>query len=99
MLDVEFVSELFILTMRGVQDGKSSLDSYYAEYDDEIPDDLEFKREFRRVLRYVEALPLDWRYTPFRNLADLYSLWAAVLELIAEEKLPSADDTVERLRS
>lgn len=46
MRDVEFVSELFLLTMHGVQDGKPSiLDTYYAEYDSGIPPDLNEDRD------------------------------------------------------
>ena len=97
MLDVEFVSELFILTMHGIQDGKTSLDNYYAIYDDEIPDEVTHKREFRRIVRYTDALPIEWRSTRFRNLADLYSLWAALLTLDREDSLPDAEDAVERL--
>lgn len=97
MSDVEFVSELFILTMHGIQDGKSSLDQYYADYDDEIPDEREYRRSFRWVMRYLDDLPLDWRHSRFRNLADLYSLWAAILDLREADALPVADDAVDRL--
>jgi hypothetical protein len=99
MLDVEFVSELFILTMHGIQDGKASLDTYYADYDEEIPEEMRFKRDFRRILRYLDSLELDWRYTRFRNLADLYSLWAAIRDLQEANRLPDPDDAVERLQA
>lgn len=79
MRDVEFVSELFLLTMHGVLDGnRSVIDEYYAEYSEELPDEHEHRAVYDKVLAYLEALPLDWRATRWTNLGDLYSLWGAL---------------------
>jgi hypothetical protein len=96
MLDVEYVSEIYILTMHGVQDGKASLDDFYSSYDSEVPDQIGVTRRFRRVLQYLEGLPLDWGATRWANLADLYSLWAAMLELLPDS-LPNPESASERL--
>jgi hypothetical protein len=89
MRDVEFVAELFVLTMAGVQDGKAEiLDTFFAELDDEIPDEDLHRHAFDEVQGYLEALDLDWRRTRWSNLGDLYGLWGAILKLRDEQRLP-----------
>ena len=96
MLDVEFVSELFILTMHGIQDGKASLDRYYAAYDDEIP-------RKSRTNASLGSYPIPRRLASrlalhsIQNLADLYSLWAAIQSLDKRESLPDAEQAAARL--
>jgi Protein of unknown function DUF262 len=98
MRDIEFVSELFLLTMHGVLDGKSSiLDDYYGLYDEGIPDEEEHRARFEAVLAYLASLPLDWRHSRFRNLADLYGLWGAVAKLSDDNALPDPAEATTRL--
>lgn len=84
MRDVEFVSEIFLLTVHGVQDGHYRiLDDYYAKYDDEESfQDIEEHRstyeECQVIMKRVGVSLL--RATRFNNLHDFYSLWAALLE-------------------
>jgi len=84
MLDVQFVSQLFLLTMHGIQDGDEQIDRYYADYDEEIPDETNHRRQYSECKKVLERLQEETgviRGTRFSNLADLYSLWAAALEL------------------
>ena len=84
MLDVQFVSQIFILTMHGIQDGDESIDQLYADYDDEIPEERKHRRTYntcRAILERLEEEDGLIRSTRYSNLADLYSLWAAVREL------------------
>jgi hypothetical protein len=98
MRDVEFVSELFLLTMHGVLDGAAHvLDEYYAQYDEEIPDEDEHRAAFDDVLGYIEELPLDWRRTRWRNMSDFYSLWSAVRALKESDELPDRSEAAARL--
>jgi hypothetical protein len=99
MRDVEFVSELFLLTMHGIQDGGADLlDDYYAAYDDGIPDEDEYRERYDLVLSYLGSLDLAWRQTRWRNLADIYGLWAALLAIYDEtDELPDENVAVERL--
>jgi Protein of unknown function DUF262 len=99
MRDVEFVSELFLLTMHGVLDGKSEiLDAYYAAYAEEIPDEDEHRATYDAILTYLKRLPLDWRETRWANMGDLYSLWGALSELYGEEdELPEPEIAAQRL--
>ncbi len=101
MADVEFVSELYLLTMHGVQDGNDEvLDQAYADYDAEIPDEELHDERFQQVLDLLRGLPLPWRESRWKNQADLYSLWAAGADAVAgsaQIDLPQAAARLMRL--
>ena len=98
MADVEFVSELYLLTMRGVQDGNDEvLDEAYADYDAEIPEEDVHDRRFQQALDVLRGLPLSWRESRWKNQADLYSLWAAVLAVGDAGLQIDRDGAVQRL--
>jgi hypothetical protein len=89
MRDVEFVSELFLLTMHGVLDGSAHvLDEHYANYAEGIPDEDEHRAAFDGVQMWLEEVPLDWRETRWRNMSDLYALWGALAALLRTGRLP-----------
>lgn len=80
MKDVEFVSEIFLLIMHGIIDGKAEvLDYYYAEYDEEIPNESNIRIKYEGIKEIIKRLSLPYRETRLSNLADFYSLWAALL--------------------
>lgn len=84
MRDIEFVSEVFLLTALGVQDGHwKVLDNSYARYDfEESFQEIEGCRALYEQCRAImERLGTTFlRSTRFNNLHDFYSLWAAFLE-------------------
>jgi hypothetical protein len=95
MLDIEYISEIFLVVMHGIQDGREHLDKYYACYDEEIPD-LEVNRRKYEVCKNLIA-NLDLYKTRYRNLADLYSLWSAMSKLY-DDNGGSLEINVERTR-
>jgi len=101
MLDVEYVSELYVIAMKGIQDGKDYLDSIYAQNDEEIAGEREADRLFRWTQRYLENINSVWtlRGTRFANVADFYSLWAAVTNIrrSRHEEIPEPAIAAERL--
>lgn len=99
MRDIEFVSELFLLTMHGVDDGKREiLDQYYADYEDEIPDETSHRASFDATMDFLKSLKvLDWRETRWTNLSDLYGLWGAVNDLRDADQLPGTRKAANRL--
>jgi Protein of unknown function DUF262 len=104
MLDVEFVSELYLLVMRGKpQDGKARvLDEAYALYDDEIPREEEADGTYSTVLSWLQETGLPWRQVRWSNQTDMYSLWAAALDLLPENGgpgLPRPSDAAARLQA
>ena len=82
MLDIEYVSEIFLVVMYGIKDGREHLDDYYAWYDEEIPN-LEGNRRKYEVCKNVIA-NLNLYRTRYSNLADLYSLWSTMSKLYDE---------------
>lgn len=99
MLDVEYVSELYIIGVRGIQDGKDYLDTVYAEFDEEVEDESKGDRLFRRTRELLEGIDAKWQIsgTRFRNVADFYSLWASVVFLLQDEVKLSPSRCASRL--
>jgi hypothetical protein len=98
MRDVEFVSEIFLLTMHGVLDGDAEvLDQYFADYDEEIPDEDIHRERYDAVLEYIGDLPLEIAQTRWKNMNDFYGIWGALCHLKEEGELPDPDQTAERL--
>src|SRR5690606_35038296 len=89
MRDVEYISEIFLLTIHGVMDSDArTLDTYYAKYDDEENyEEVEEARElYEQCLTIMKQLGVDFlRASRFSNLNDFYSLWAAIKDYAAEE--------------
>lgn len=99
MLDVEYVSEFYIVAAKGVQDGKDYLDRYYAEWDVEIEDSRANDARFRRIQRYIDLIDDQYPLAPTRysNVADFYSFWLAIRDLQIATLLPEPDDAAARL--
>ncbi|MEV0906075.1 DUF262 domain-containing protein [Streptomyces hokutonensis] len=101
MQDVEYVSELYIISMSGIQEGKDYLDDYYALNDKEIKDEASTDERFIAVQDYLrrvnEATPL--KSSRFSNVADFYSLWASIGDLHKTGSLPKDDVAGARLET
>jgi hypothetical protein len=84
MLDVEYVSEFYAVALSGVQDGKDYLDALYAAHDDEIPNEESTDSVFERSRNFISQLDADSEIasTRFRNVADFYALWCAVVDAV-----------------
>jgi hypothetical protein len=50
MLEVELTSELVIAGLDGMQDKKKSIDSFYAQYDEEFKERAQVQKRFRAVI-------------------------------------------------
>jgi len=82
MLDIEYVSEIFLVVMHGIKDGRDHLDDYYAEYDSGIPNLGRNQRKYEKCKNLIADLNIY--KTRYSNLADLYSLWSAASKLYDE---------------
>ncbi|MFJ5109838.1 DUF262 domain-containing protein [Streptomyces sp. NPDC088551] len=93
MQDVEYVSELYILSMDGVQEGKDYLDDYYASNDKEVNGESIADEHFIGVQDYLREVNNTYplKGSRFSNVADFYSLWAATDGLHHKRELPSAE--------
>lgn len=99
MLDVEYISELYIVCASDIQDGKDYLDDYYAKWEEDIPNAKAIRERFTRIADYVDDLDdvFSLSRTRFSNVADLYSLWAALNHLADSDALPECEVAAIRL--
>lgn len=75
MLDIEFISELTIAVIHGVQNKKLTLDKYYELYEDEFPQKEDTKYIFDLVNReFLQILP-NFSRTRWSKKTDFYSLF------------------------
>jgi hypothetical protein len=86
MLDVEFISEIAVAFLHGLQNKKSSLDKWYATYEKEFPDRNRLLVVFQTVLGELSHLLPDMSATRWRKKSDFYSLFLVLANHV--EKLP-----------
>lgn len=97
MLDVEFISELAVGILHGLQNKKLTLDKYYELYESEFPEGDRLKETFDIVLReIVFTLPLIPE-TIWSKKTDFYTLFL----LLAKKRnsLPFPQAVRERARN
>lgn len=80
MLDVEFVSELTIAYLNGVQNKKNTLESYYQMYEMRFEEDEHVRSMFRKVLEEILVIMPDIAKTRWRKKTDFYSLFLVFAE-------------------
>jgi hypothetical protein len=81
MKDVEFVSELFVIVIDGIQDQQSSLDKFYADYDAVFQKKSRYISTFKQTIESLKTIADVISETRFSKKADFYGLFSAVLEL------------------
>jgi hypothetical protein len=94
MGDVEFVSELLIGVLHGVQGGGPSIiDSYYRQYEDyedEFPDQKRAHKLFDDTLRTIQDTLPKITDTRWCNKTDFYTLFIAIASFLRNEAIPPA---------
>ena len=88
MKDVEFVSELFVIIIDGIQEGQSTLDRFYSEYDVVFPNKSRYVSKFRQVLDSLTTLMPFLADSRFSKKADFYGLFAAAATLNSQSRQP-----------
>ena len=79
MIEVEFVSEVFIAFLSGMQDKKKSIDIKYDEFDEKFPARERTERRFRYIVNEItETLGDTISTTVFRRPPLLYSLFCVL---------------------
>jgi hypothetical protein len=79
MLEAEFVSEVVVAQIDGMQDKKKSLDAFYERFDETYPEREQMERRFRESVDEInEAFPDGLGETEFRRTPLLYSLFCVV---------------------
>jgi len=81
MKDVEFISELYIVIVDGLQDQQKTIDKFYADYDVVYPKKSKHLSNFNQVIESLRTIEDVIVETRFSKKADFYALFAAVKEL------------------
>ncbi len=79
MLDVEFASELLLLTVEGITNKKDMLEGAYANYEEEFPRESEYEEESDAAINLVHSLVRPENRTPVKTKSNFYSLYGACL--------------------
>lgn len=75
MLDIEYVAELVVALLHGVQNKKASLDKWFEAYERDFPDRKDVQAIFAAVLGELRhALP-NLAQTRWRKKSDFYTLF------------------------
>ncbi|HEV3456396.1 MAG TPA: DUF262 domain-containing protein [Thermoanaerobaculia bacterium] len=79
MLEVEFVSEILIAFLAGMQDKKKSIDTFYVTYDEAFEEQEQIEKRFREVVDTISDTFGDSLVeTAFRRIPLLYTLFCAI---------------------
>ncbi|MCX6900103.1 MAG: DUF262 domain-containing protein [Verrucomicrobia bacterium] len=81
MKDIEFISELFVVVIDGIQDQQKTLDRFYADYDVVFPKKHSHVSKFRQTLESLRTIEDVVKNTRFLKKADFYALFAATVKL------------------
>lgn len=90
MNDLEYISELVIAMLHGIQ-GKTteSIDGFYKMYDETFPDKESIKKKFHQIIVKSDEVLGDLRQTRWHHKTEFYSLFLALNRLIDEYQIPT----------
>ncbi len=89
MKDAEFISELFISIMCGIQDKNNNLDGYYKVYDDNWIDKEDRRKEYNRIISLIGDILGQLKGTRWKTKSDFQSLFYVSHELSKEYIFPA----------
>jgi len=79
MLDVEYASELLLLTLEGITNKKDMLDAAYARYEDELPNEAEWEEEFNVAITLLRSLLRPDNKGEIKKKSNFYTLYGGCL--------------------
>lgn len=80
MLDVEFVSELAVAVLHGMQNKKQTLEKFYGIYESEFDQEARIRSVFRETLGELRMVLPDLVTTRWRKKSDFYTLFLVFAE-------------------
>jgi len=75
MLDVEYVSELAVAVLNGLQNKKKNLEEFYQQYETQFEEAENLRGIFVKVLGEIEQVLPDLNKTRWRKKSDFYTLF------------------------
>jgi hypothetical protein len=101
MLDVEYVSELAVAALNGLQNKKRNLEEFYQQYETKFDGSQELRDVFLKVIGEIGQLLPDIAKTRWKKKSDFYTLFlkfarhAPTLPLSADNRAEVARILVE----
>ena len=89
MLDVEFVSELAVAVLNGIQNKKKNLEEFYQQYETEFEGSTHLRNIFVKVLGELEQSLPNISGTRWRKKSDFYSLFLVIAKHSSMLPLPA----------
>jgi len=96
MNDVQYISDLFISMMNGIQDKTKELDSFYEMYEAKFPDKNKWQKRFLDIMSFIQTIFPELRETRWKNKSDYYTLFMCLNELINDKPSPTIKFTAIR---
>lgn len=100
MLDVEYASELLLLTIEGVTNKKDMLDFAYANFEEELPREAEYEAEFNIAITLLHSLITLENRSQAKKKSNFYTLYGACLHYYRQTgraNFRRADEVLERV--
>lgn len=95
MQEAEFVSEILIAFLHGMQDKKKSIDTFYEQYDDEFQAEEKVAKRFREVIDCVnDTFPDTLKGATFSRVPLAYTLFCVIYHRL--HGLPQVDAVTPR---
>jgi hypothetical protein len=86
MLDVEYISELAVAVLNGLQNKKKSLEEFYQQYETKFEEAESLRSTFVQVLGEIQQVIPELSKTRWRKKSDFYTLFLQFTRHI--DKLP-----------
>jgi hypothetical protein len=96
MIDVQFISELFISMMNGIQDKTKELDSYYEIYETEFTNKIQWRKHFQKTIDLILEILPDLKDHRWKNKSDFYSLFMVLARIPDGHYIP--EENIKKLR-
>lgn len=80
MEDIEFVSELLVLTVEGVTNKKDLLDTIYLRYEEDFPMEGDYELEFNSAIQMVNSITDQENSSLIKTKSNFYTLFGACLK-------------------
>jgi hypothetical protein len=81
MNDVQFISDLFVSMIHGIQNKTKELDKYYEMYEADFSEKTKWHKIFDKIIEVIEELLPDLRHSRWKNKSDFYTLFMALCEV------------------
>lgn len=86
MLDIEYVSELLVRQIAGINNKKNLLEDFYAEFDDEFPMEATYEDEFNVAINLARSVITPENQAIFKSKGNFYSLFGVCIDYFRTTK-------------